>query len=176
MNESTPVPELDHRFSDADAHPPSWREVSAVLQERQMFWLSTARADGRPHAVPLPAIWHERVLYFATGVTEQKAVNLARSSTCVLSTGTADMNSGLDVAVESDAERVTDPTTLHRLAARWLAELDWPYDVVSGGFAHPGSDPEPGTEPVLVFAVRPTKILAFSKGTPFSQTRFRFPG
>ncbi|MGC0250894.1 pyridoxamine 5'-phosphate oxidase family protein [Pseudactinotalea sp. Z1748] len=175
MNESTPVPELDHRFSDADARPPSWREVSALLHERQMFWLSTTRADGRAHAVPLPAIWHERVLYFATGAAEQKAVNLARFPACVLSTGTAAMNSGLDVAVEGNAERVTDLTTLHRLAARWLAELDWPYDVVSGGFAHQG-DPEPGTEPVLVFAVRPTKVLAFSKGTPFSQTRFRLPG
>jgi hypothetical protein len=27
-----------------------------------------------------------------------------------------------------------------------------------------------------VFAVAPAKILAFGKGEPFSQTRYRFPG
>lgn len=173
MSASAPTPELHPHYSDADAEASTWHDVTAVLQNRQMFWLSTVRADGSPHVVPLPAIWLDTTLYFCTGSTEQKAANLAHSPHCVLSTGTPEMNSGLDVAVEGPAERVTEPSRLHRLAGRWLTELDWPYDVVRGGFAHPPASPEAESDPVLVFGVRPTKVLAFSKGAPFSQTRFR---
>jgi hypothetical protein len=41
--------------------------------------------------------------------------------------------------------------------------------VVDGGLAHPNADVD---GPVLVFAVKPAKVLAFGKGT-FSQTRYR---
>src|SRR5699024_4702145 len=145
-----------------------------VLAGNQMFWLATGRRDGRPHAVPLPAIWWHDVLYFCTGAAEQKALNLARNDYCVLATGTPPMNAGLDVAVEGRAQRATDAAPPPRRAQRWQAELQWPYDVVPGGFAHPPADPQAQHDPVLVFAVRPVKILAFSKGAPFSLTRFRF--
>lgn len=168
-----PIPELHPHFSEPGAEARPWHEVTTVLQHNQMFWLATVRADGRPHTVPLPAIWLDDVLYFCTGSAEQKVVNLAHSPTCVLSTGTPEMNSGLDVAVEGSAERVTEPDLLHRLAGRWQAELDWAYDVVPGGFAHPPASPQAEADPVLVFGVRPTKVLAFGKGVPFTQTRFR---
>lgn len=173
MDLPAPTPELHPHFSEAGSQARPWHEVARVLQANHMFWLATVRRDSRPHVVPLPAIWLENSLYFCTGSAEQKAVNLAHSSACVLSTGTPEMNSGLDVAVEGTAERITDSELLHRLAQRWLTELDWPYDVVPGGFAHPPATPEAGADPVLVFGVRPSKVLAFGKGAPFTQTRFR---
>ena len=69
--------------------------------------------------------------------------------------------------VEGDAERVTDPALLERLAAAWTHKWDgrWRYRVADGAFHN-----DVGT--ALVFSVTPTKVLAFGKGT-FAQTRFR---
>jgi hypothetical protein len=67
---------------------------------------------------------------------------------------------------------------LERLAAMWLSKLDWPFDVIEGGFRDrtiEGDDGDQGDlATALVFAVMPTKVLAFGKGEPYSQTRYRF--
>ena len=174
-----PTGELDVRFSSPDATPRPWAEVVEVLDRSEISWLSTVRADGRPHVTPLPAIWCDGALHFCTGPGEQKARNLDREPRCVLTTGTPQFLDGLDVVVEGTARRVTDRPMLERLAALWLDRLDWPFDVVEGGFRDPeqgGGDGGDGVAPevALVVAVAPTKVLAFGKGEPFSQTRFRF--
>lgn len=174
MPTHTPVPELDARFSSPNAQAVPWADVTAVLGEAEMFWLSTLRSNGRPHVVPLPAIWLDDALHFCTGPAEQKARNLAHSPTCVLSTGTPEMRSGLDVAVEGSAAPVTEADLLHQLAQRWQVELNWQFEVVPGGFTDPSAPAASGQDPVLVFRVEPVKVLAFSKGEPFSQTRYRF--
>src|SRR5205823_2149190 len=109
-------------------------------------------------------------IHFATGVDEQKAVNLAGNPHVVVTTGCNTWNQGLDVVVEGEARRVTDRATLERLASAWTSKWngDWRYQVVEDGFAHP-EDPD-GL--VLVFAVDAGKILAFGKGR-FSHTRYR---
>ena len=68
--------------------------------------------------------------------------------------------------VEGEAQRVTARATLDRLAGAWATKWDgqWQYEVTETGFANAG-------DPVLVFAVKPTKVLAFTKGR-FSQTRY----
>ena len=162
------IPELVTRFSAPDATPTSWDVVRQLLESAELFWISTVRSDGRPHVVPLPAVWREDALYFATGPDEQKAVNLSTNDACVLTTGNNRWKSGLDVCVEGSARRVTDETVLHGLAAAWDSkyEGDWQYEVRDRAFWHRGSV-------VHVFEVRPHKVLAFAKGD-FAQTRFRF--
>ncbi|MEJ7585187.1 MAG: pyridoxamine 5'-phosphate oxidase family protein [Acidimicrobiales bacterium] len=178
MPATEPLVELDQRFSSkgATAHP--WSEVREVLERAEMFWLSTVRRDGRPHVTPLPAVWLDGALHFCTGPGEQKARNLAVNRQCVLTTGGATFLSGLDVVVEGRADRVTDVTVLKRLAAMWKAKLDWSFDVVDGGFRERTSEiagEEFDAEGIAhVFEVAPAKILAFDKGEPFSQTRYRF--
>ena len=169
MPEIEPVIELDQRFSSPGATTPSWQEVIEALNRAEMFWLSTVRRDGRPHVTPLPAIWQDGNLHICTGDNEQKAVNLAADPRCVLSTGDDRMNAGLDVVVEGTAERVTDESTLRELAQLWKSKLDWDFTVHGAGF----DDGRGGT--ASVYGVAPTKILAFGKGEPFSQTRYRFP-
>ena len=95
-------------------------------------------------------------------------MNLAGNARVTLTTGTNDWESGLDVVVEGHAVRVTDPEQLQGLAAAWAQKWDgrWQYTVVEDGFRHEG-----GT--ALVFAVRPTKVIALAKGR-FSHTRHRF--
>jgi len=168
---AAPRAELDDRFSDPTAAPRPWDEVLAVVSGAELFWLSTVRADGRPHVTPLPAMWLDGALHFCTGPQEQKARNLEHHPGCVLTTGTPRFRSGLDVVVEGTAVRVTDEALLERLAAIWLERLEWPFEVVDGAFR----DPEGGGGGLAhVLAVRPTKVLAFGKGEPFSQTRFLF--
>ncbi|WP_211262113.1 pyridoxamine 5'-phosphate oxidase family protein [Nitriliruptor alkaliphilus] len=45
-------PQLDPRFSAPGAAPTSWPEVRQVLTDAELFWISTVRADGRPHITP----------------------------------------------------------------------------------------------------------------------------
>ena len=161
-----PVTQLDQRFSDPDTQPTTWAAARDVLEAAQLSWLSTVRADGRPHVTPLVAVWLDGALHFTTGPTEQKALNLDKNPNVVLTTGCNSWDQGLDVMVEGEARRVTDRTTLERLASAWRTKWDgsWQFGVADEGFHH-----EAGGL-ALVFAVEPTKVLAFGKGT-FTHTR-----
>ena len=169
MSRTDPIAELHADFSQPEASARPWAEVAGVLEHSEMFWLSTTQADGRPHVTPLPTVWLDGRLHFCTGDREQKAKNLAGNPSVVLTTGTNQLHSGLDVVVEGTAVQVTDRPTLDRLAALWLAKLDWPYAVRDGAF----DDGEGHV--ALVFAVDTAKVLAFGKD-PYSQTRYTFPG
>lgn len=160
-----PVTQLDKRFSAPNAQPTTWPAAREVLETAQLSWISTVRADGRPHVTPLVAVWLDGALHFSTGPTEQKAVNLGTNPHVVLTTGGNTWDQGLDVMVEGQARRVTDRPTLERLAAAWRTKWDgsWQFEVTDDGFRHDSG-------PVLVFAVEPAKVLAFGKGA-FSHTR-----
>ena len=166
------------RFSSEGAKPLPWQTVLGAIQAAEIFWLSTVRSDRRPHVTPLPAMWLEGALHFCTGPDEQKTRNIEANPQCALTTGTNEFRTGLDVIVEGTALRVVDTQMLERLAAMWMSKLDWPFDVVDGGFrdpAIPGDRGDPGdVATALVFGVTPTKVLAFGKGEPYSQTRYRF--
>jgi general stress protein 26 len=166
---STPDTTLDARFSDPAATAAGWDETRQALQDAQLSWICTVRADGRPHLTPLVAVWLDGALYFSTGAGEQKAVNLRGNPHVLLLTGCHRWDDGLDVVAEGDAVQVTDEALLTRLAAEWARKWDgqWQYEVRDGAFWHPGG----GT--ALVFEVRPAKVLAFAKGR-FGQTRYRF--
>jgi nitroimidazol reductase NimA-like FMN-containing flavoprotein (pyridoxamine 5'-phosphate oxidase superfamily) len=168
---ATPETKLDPRFSDPNAAATSWEETSKALESAQLFWLTTVRADGRPHVTPLVAVWLDDALYFSTGPDEQKSVNLRTHTQVVLTTGCNTWESGLDVVVEGEAVQVTDEATLKRLATAWTAKWDgrWQYGVGDGTFQQ--GEGEDGT--VLVYSVTPTKVLAFAKGN-FSHTRHKF--
>ena len=165
---TTPRTELDPRFSEPAAQPTSWEDTLEAIKQAEIFWISTVRADGRPHVTPLVAVWLDDALHFSTGPDEQKARNLAGNPHVVLTTGANDWRSGLDVVVEGEAARVTDAQQLDRLASAWAQKWDgrWQYELRQDGFRHDGGS-------VLVFAVHPTKVLAFTKGG-FSHTRHRF--
>jgi nitroimidazol reductase NimA-like FMN-containing flavoprotein (pyridoxamine 5'-phosphate oxidase superfamily) len=162
-----PLTELDTRFSDPGAVATGWDKTRRVLEAAELFWISTVRADGRPHVTPLVAVWLDGAIHFATGATEQKALNLTGNPHVVLTTGCNTWDAGLDVVVEGDAVQVTDDQILKRLAQAWATKWDgrWQYEAHGGGFHHPGF--------VLVYAVKPTKVMAFGKGT-FTHTRHRF--
>ena len=163
-----PTTSLDSRFSDPAAQPTSWAETEQLLEKAQLFWITTVRADGRPHSSPLVAVWHDGALHFSTGADEQKAVNLRHNPQVILTTGCNQWDGGVDVIVEGDAVQVTDETRLQQLATSWRTKWDgrWRFEVADSSFRH-----EAGS--ALVFAVTPTTVLAFGKGV-FSHTSHRF--
>jgi len=164
-----PVTKIDPRFSDPDAVSTPWDETRRALEGAELFWISTVRADGRPHVTPLVAVWLDGALHFSTGATEQKAMNLRGNPHVILTTGCNHWEEGLDVVVEGDAVQVTDDDMLQRLAVAWATRWNgqWQFQVHDGSFQHPSG----GT--ALVFSVTPTKVFAFAKGH-FSHTRHQF--
>ena len=171
MARKEPVTELDPRFSSEDARATAWADVQGELEHAQVYWLSTVRADGRPHVTPLIAVWLDGALYFCTGPTEQKAKNIAHNPHCVITTGANAIDKGLDVVVEGDAVKVADDDELRRVAEAYETKYgkDWHFDVKDGAFHHEAGE-------AWVFVVAPVKSFGFAKGEPFGQTRFRFAG
>jgi len=58
MIKTEPTADLDDRFGDPDpeAEPTSWPEALSVIEEAELFWISTVLAGGRLHVTPLPAV------------------------------------------------------------------------------------------------------------------------
>ena len=169
----TPLTTLDPRYSDPDAVATGWDETQRVLESAQVFWISTVRADGRPHVTPCAALWRAGTLYFDTGVTQQKAVNLRANQHVVLTTGCNHWDRGLDVVVEGDAVRVADDATLTGLAGIWATRWDGGFQFTArdGYFRHTGDESLPA---VVVFSVQPRQVLAFTRGDRGSHTTHRF--
>ena len=169
---STPVTNLDQRYSDPDAVAAGWDETRTALETAELFWITTVRADGRPHVTPLVAVWSDGAIHFHTGAEEQKSANLRANPHVVLTTGCNRWDQGLDVVVEGDAVPVTDADTLRRLAEAWAAKWDgrWRLEAREGGFGNPGMDDHPS----IVFTVTPVKIYAHAKGDPFGATTHTF--
>jgi len=70
---------LDGRFSEA-TEPADWTVIHEVLTTAELYWLTTVRADGRPHVTPLVGLWIDDSFVFCTGPAEQKARNLEHSA------------------------------------------------------------------------------------------------
>ena len=160
---------FDSRFSAPNASATPWEETERALREAELYWITTVRADGRPHVTPLIGVWLDGAMHFTTGLEEQKARNLAGNPSVALTTGTNTWAQGLDVVVEGAAARVTEPAALQQLAAAIEDKYgaDWHFDVGDGLFVHGGGE-------AAVFRVEAAKILAFAKD-PHAQTSYR-PG
>ena len=170
-----PITTIDRRFSMPNAQPTSWADTEQILRDAQMSWISTVRADGRPHVTPLVTVWVDGALYFTIGFHEQKYRNLEGNPYVVVTTGNATWDAGVDAIVEGRAEPVHDDAELARVAAAFATRWDgdsWHYVVEHGHFVQhdDGSNDGIASE---VFRVRPTKVFAQAKGT-FGQTRHLF--
>jgi uncharacterized pyridoxamine 5'-phosphate oxidase family protein len=168
MTAQDPVTELDPRYSDDGATQTEWAVARGRLQDAELFWLTTVRADGRPHITPLLALWVDDALYFCTGPTEQKAKNIAQNPHCILMTGCNALKEGVDLVVEGDAVKVSDDDRLARIADAYVSKYgdEWRFEVRGGAFHH-------GPGEAWVFEVVPSTAYGFGKGD-YSHTRWRF--
>ncbi len=169
---SVPVTTFDEEYSDPAATATRWEETRKVLETAELFWVSTVRADGRPHVTPVVAAWAEGAIWFTTGAGEVKFANLRANPHVVLTTGCNRWDEGLDVVVEGDAVLVTDDAVLSRVAGAFAAKWDgrWQFKAQGGAFR----EPEDGSGGAMVFSVTPVKVFAHAKGDPFGATRHTF--
>jgi general stress protein 26 len=165
---SQPTGKLDSRFSDPEAEATPWPVVARALEDAELYWLTTVRADGRPHVTPLIGVVHHGAAHFCTGLREQKARNLEHHADVALTTGTNTWAAGLDVVVEGTAVRVTDQDALQALADAYVAKYGeaWRFEVGDGVFRSEGGGD------AAVFRVEAGKVMAFAKD-PHAHTTYR---
>lgn len=175
----TPV---SQRNLDGYGTPPiEWQRVYARLQQRiaqepggggpgrHTCWLATVRPDGRPHVMPLGAIWDDGLFYFTSGPNTRKSKNLAFNPNCVLTVSTFDF----DLVFEGEAVKVTDEPTLQHVA-RLFVDDGWPAEVRDGALIAEYSAPSAGPPPWEVYALKPKTVFALGTSEPYGATRYRF--
>ncbi len=133
-------------------------------------FLSTIGSDGRPHAAGVGALWRDGDLYFVSGPDTRKSRNLAANPACTISASLP----GMDVVVEGEAARVTDPATLERLAAHYR-DQGWPAEVAGDAFTAPYSAPSAGPPPWHLYVLNVHTVFGVGgTGPPPGATRWRF--
>jgi hypothetical protein len=169
VSDQMPITTLDRRYSGDQAAALPWPRAVDLLEQAELFWVSSVRPDGRPHVTPVVAVWQDGALYFSSGPEEQKSRNLAVNRHCAVTTGCNTWADGTDIVLHGDVEILRDLPELQRVADAFLTKYggDWAFDVADDGtFSGPGG--------ALVYRLNPTQALGFGKGDPFSHTRWDF--
>jgi Pyridoxamine 5'-phosphate oxidase len=170
MPDLQPFAELDDRYGSPGAEATPWSVAWQAIEQAEIYWLSTVRADGRPHITPVVAVCLDGLAYFSSGPQEQKVQNLAGNLHCILMTGTNKMATSLDVVLEGDGIRVTDAATLTRVAAAYGQKYDEPFHFAAGDGVLNGG----GGGDSFLFQIELAKAFCFGRGSTFTQTRYRF--
>lgn len=133
--------------------PWSWAEER--LAAAHEYWVATVRPDGRPHLMPVWAMWHEGALWFSSTAGSRKTRNLRANPQCSVS-----IDNGTEpVVIEGAAEEIHDPVAIARIAA--LEKQKYPT-----GYA--------AEQPL--FRVAPARAFGIAAGDPTgSPTRWTFP-
>jgi hypothetical protein len=140
--------------------PWAWAEERLVASRN--FWLATRWPDGRPHVMPVWAIWHHQRLLFSSARHSRKARNLAGDARCALTTEDAHS----PVIVEGVAELLSDRADLEEFVSVMNAKYATSY-----GFEM--VDPEINCS----YSLRPTWAFGLnSDDFTGSPTRWTFSG
>src|SRR5919199_1865148 len=152
--------------------PTPWAQAQRRLAQGQWYWLATVRPDGRPHVMPVLAVWLGGALYFVAGEATRKARNLARESHCVITVAAEDAH----LVVEGEAAKVRDEAKLNQVAAVYASKYGWHVTVRGGAFDADYGAPTAGPPPYEVYELTPTTAFGFGTEETFSPTRWRFRG
>ena len=143
--------------------------VASPAQPGTPYFLGTSRPDGRPHAASVGAGWLDGDLYFTSGPGTRKARNLASNPACTFAVGLE----GIDLVLEGEAARITDPPTLERVA-RLYREGGWPAEVEGDAFTAPFSAPSAGPPPWHLYLFTFHTAFGVATAEPYGATRWRF--
>ena len=66
-----------------------WSWAAERLEHSHDYWLATIREDGRPHVMPVWAVWADGSLWASSALSSYKARNLARDGRCTITTDDA---------------------------------------------------------------------------------------
>jgi hypothetical protein len=155
----------------SELEPLPWSRALAALAKGSFApcFLTTVRPDGRPHTASVGGAFHDGDLYFQTGLNTRKARNVAANPACTM----AASFDGIDLVVEGEAERVTDPATAAAVAAVYR-EGGWPVEAEGATFIAPYNAPGTGPAPWHLFRVRVNTVFGVATAEPHGATRWRF--
>lgn len=162
-------PVAEHPFGPDERPQPSWQESSQRLATADTYWLATVRPDGRPHAVPLLAVWVAGTLHFVASQTSRKARNLAHDPHCVITA----RSGPLDLVAEGTATKVRDEARLRQAAAAYADKYGWTVSIRDHAFYAEGA-PTAGPPPFELYQVTPTIAFGFGTDETSNATRWRF--
>ena len=132
------------------------RKRIANREPGQANWLATVRPDGRPHLMPLIAVWIGGAFHFIAGEGTRKARNLAADGHCVIGMSSFELPS-IDIIVEGQCEALADPDAVRR-AARIFKKNGWPLEVRGVEVFGPNA-PTAGPPPYRIFRMVPSKAF-----------------
>jgi hypothetical protein len=133
-----------------------WKWAQEHLEKAHNFWVASTRPDGRPHVMPVWAVWMEDALYFSTGAKSRKARNLRANPACVVC---AEHARG-QIVIEGTAKRLSDSKFWKRFARVYEKKYDFD---MSGYSAEP------------LYVVRPQTVFGlWEKDFVGSATRWNF--
>ncbi|MEX2293275.1 MAG: pyridoxamine 5'-phosphate oxidase family protein [Acidimicrobiales bacterium] len=82
-----------------------WTWANERLEHSHDYWLATTCSDGRPHIMPVWAVWRDGALWSSSALSSRKARNIAKDGRCSITTDDA-----LEpVVVEGEAEIIREP-------------------------------------------------------------------
>lgn len=132
-----------------------WAWAEKRFSESHNYWLTTVRADGPPHTMPVWGIWLDGAYYFSTSATSRKGRNLQHDPKCVI----CNENAAEAVIMEGVAQQLKDDEIPKRAFSDYNAKYGWKLD--------------PKIGPVWV--VRPKVVFAMpEKQFPKGVTRWTF--
>jgi Pyridoxamine 5'-phosphate oxidase len=133
------------------------------------FFLGTSGPDGRPHSAGIGAVWLDGDFYLTSGPKTRKTRNLEANPACTISVKLE----GIDLVLEGEAHRVTDPPTLER-AAQVYRDGGWPAQVQGDAFTAPFSAPSAGPPPWYLYRFTFHTAFGVATAEPNGATRWRF--
>ena len=133
------------------------------------FFLGTVGPDGRPHSAGVGAVWHEGDLYFTSGPRTRKSLNLSASPASTVAVKLP----GIDLTLEGEAVKVTQPAALEKVAALYR-DLGWPTQVQGDAFTAPYSAPSAGPPPWHLYRFRFQTVVGVATTEPSGATLWRF--
>lgn len=61
-----------------------WADACKKLEKSRNYWITTAREDGRAHAMPVWGFWMDDAVFFGTGRESIKGKNLVRTQHAIV--------------------------------------------------------------------------------------------
>jgi hypothetical protein len=133
------------------------------------FFVASVHPDGRPHSAGVGATWLGGALYFTSGPGTRKSRNLAANSACSVSVRLR----SIDLVLEVEAHRVTDSSTLERVAAVYRTG-GWPASVEADALTAPYSAPSAGPAPWHLYRLTLHTAVGVATAEPHGATRWDF--
>ena len=143
--------------------------ASDTPQADLTFFVATVRPDGRPHSAGVGATWVDGALYFVGGPGTRRSRNLAVNPACSVSVRLR----GMDLVLEGEAHRITDASTLERLAAVYRTG-GWPAAVEGDALTAAYSAPSAGPAPWHVYRLTLHTAVGVATAEPHGATRWDF--